>query len=46
MKKSLINSLATILVLSATAAMAQEKMKDMPEGQSAAGHVLYVTCPL
>lgn len=39
MKKSLINSLATILVLSATAAMAQHKamdaMKEMPMGKPA-----------
>lgn len=41
MKKSLINSLAAILVLSTTTAMAQQKtmdgMKSMPMGKPAAG---------
>ncbi len=54
MKKSLINSLAAILVLSATAAMAQQKtmdgmksmpmdgMKDMPMGKPAAGQTVHM----
>lgn len=44
MKKSLINSLAAILVLSATAAMAQQKamdgMKSMPMDKPAAGQTV------
>lgn len=54
MKKSLINSLVAILVLSATAAMAQQKamdgmksmpmdgMKDMPMGKPAAGQTVHM----
>ena len=46
MKKLLINSLAAILVLSATAAMAQQKtmdgMKDMPMGKPAAGQTVHM----
>ncbi len=54
MKKSLINSLAAILVLSATAAMAQQKtmdgmksmpmdgMKDMPMGKPTAGQTVHM----
>lgn len=54
MKKSPINSLAAILVLSATAAMAQQKtmdsmknmpmdgMKDMPMGKPAAGQTVHM----
>ncbi len=46
MKKSLINSLAAILVLSATAAMAQQKtmdgMKSMPMGKPAAGQTVHM----
>ncbi|OGB32435.1 MAG: copper-binding protein [Burkholderiales bacterium RIFCSPLOWO2_12_FULL_61_40] len=45
MKKSLITSLATILVLSATTAMAQQKMdgmKTMPMGKPAAGQTVHM----
>lgn len=46
MKKSLINSLAAILVLSATTAMAQQKMmdgmKDVPMGKPAAGQTVHM----
>lgn len=46
MKKSLINSLAAILVLSATATMAQQKMMDdmksMPMGKPAAGQTVHM----
>lgn len=46
MKKSLINSLAAIIVLSATAAMAQQKMMDgmnsMPAGKSATGQTMHM----
>lgn len=46
MKKSLINSLAAILLLSATAALAQQKMmdgvKDMPNGKTAAGQTVHM----
>ena len=46
MKKSLINALAAILVLSAIAAMAQQKtmdgMKDVPMGKAAAGQTVHM----
>lgn len=45
MKKSLITSLAAILVLSATTAMAQQKMdgmKTMPMGKPAAGQTVHI----
>lgn len=46
MKKSLINSIAAILVLSATAALAQQKMmdgmKDVPMGKPAAGQTVHM----
>ncbi|AAZ97285.1 conserved hypothetical protein [Thiobacillus denitrificans ATCC 25259] len=46
MKKSLTKSLAAILVLSATAAMAQQKtmddMKSMPMGKPAAGQTVHM----
>lgn len=46
MKKSLINSLAAILVLSATAAMAQQKMMDdmksMPAGKPATSQTMHM----
>ncbi len=46
MKKSLINSLAAILVLSATAAMAQQKtmdgMKDMPTSKPASAQTAHM----
>lgn len=46
MKKSLINSLAAILVLSATAATAQQTtmdgMESMPMGKPAAGQTVHV----
>jgi Cu(I)/Ag(I) efflux system periplasmic protein CusF len=46
MKKSLINSLAAILVLSATAALAEQKMmdgmKDVPMGKPAAGQTVHM----
>jgi Cu(I)/Ag(I) efflux system periplasmic protein CusF len=46
MNKSLINSLAAILVLSATAALAQQKMtdgmKDVPMGKPAAGQTMHM----
>ncbi len=44
MKKSLINSLAAILVFAATTAMAQQKMmdgmKDVPMGKPPAEHTM------
>lgn len=47
MKKLLINSLAAIFVLSATATMAQqpmmEGMKDMPMDKTAAGQTVHAT---
>jgi len=46
MKKLLINALTAILLLSATAAMAQQKMmdgmKDMPMSQPAAGQTVHM----
>ncbi|MDZ7892150.1 MAG: copper-binding protein [Rhodoferax sp.] len=46
MKKSLITSLAAVVLLSATAAMAQQKsmegMKEMPMGKPAAGQSMHM----